>query len=107
MIANSYGTRLTSNGRCWIRDLFGKFDAVDITEQNVWCGNTANAYSVVQVVARPEGNELIVETCTFIDGGPDNKCSQHVSATRLYAINLQSLTRTSDCRKHRIRRTAC
>jgi hypothetical protein len=91
MIAKSLGYILTSNGRCWIRDLFGESNVVDITEQNVWCGNTANAYSVVQVVARPEGNELIVGTCAFIDGGPDNECSQHVSATRLYAINRRGM----------------
>jgi hypothetical protein len=62
----------------------------------VWCGNTANAYSVVQIVTRPERNELIVETFAFIDGGPDNKCSQHVSATG--PISHQSAVTYEDVR---------
>lgn len=47
----------------------------------MWCGHAANAYSIVQVVTGPEGNELIVETRAFINGGSDNKLSQHISAT--------------------------
>lgn len=81
MIANSFGYRLNSNRSCWIRDLFGEPDVVDITEQYMWSGNTTNAYSVVQVVAHPEGNGLIVETCAFMYRGLDNKGSQSFSAT--------------------------